>query len=77
MEVELFHYADKAKYWNNMDEGYGLLCLFISKDLLFHITGLKNLKEIWDQLFTPMGGLLILVSLLYARFELLLMHSNP
>ena len=27
--------------------------------------------------FAPMGDLLFFVSLLYARFELLLMHSNP
>ena len=35
-----------------MDEAYGFLCLSISRDLLFHITGLKTPKEIWDQLAT-------------------------
>ena len=50
MEVEPVYYVDKAKYWNKMDEAYGFLCLSISKYILFHITGLKTPKEIWDQL---------------------------
>ena len=50
MEVELIHSVDKEKYRNNLDEDFGFLCLSISKDLLFHITGLKTPKEIWDQL---------------------------
>ena len=50
MEVELNHVVDKAKYWNKLDEAYGFICLSISKDLLFHISGLKTPKEIWDQL---------------------------
>ena len=53
MEVESIHYVDKAKYWNNLDEAYGFLCLSISKDLLFHITRLKNTKEIWDNITSP------------------------
>ena len=50
MEVESIHYVDKAKYWNNLDEAFGFLCLSISKDLLFHISGLNTPKEILDQL---------------------------
>ena len=49
MEVESIHYVDKAKYWNKLDEAFGFLCLSISKDLLFHITGLKTPKEVWDK----------------------------
>ena len=33
-----------------MDEAYSFLCLSISRDLIFHITRLKTLKEIWDKL---------------------------
>ena len=33
-----------------MDEAFGFLCLSISKDIHFHVTGLKNPKEIWDKL---------------------------
>ena len=52
MEVQPIHYVYKEKYWNKLDEAYGFLCLSISRDLLFHITGLKTPKEIWDQLAT-------------------------
>ena len=52
IKVEPNHVVDKAKYWNNLDEAYGFLYLSIYRDLLFHITGLKNPKEIWDQLAT-------------------------
>ena len=46
------HVVDKARFWNKMDEAFGFLCLSISKDLLFHLMGLKTLKEIWDQIAT-------------------------
>ena len=36
-----------------MDGAFGFLCLLISKDLHFHVTGLKNPKEIWDKLADP------------------------
>ena len=42
--------VEKIKYWNKLDEAYGFLCLSISKDILFHIMGLKTPKEIWDHL---------------------------
>ena len=42
IKVDLVHYVDKEKYWNRLDEAYGCLCLSISRDLLFHINGLKT-----------------------------------
>ena len=42
----------RTKYWNNIKEAYRFLCLSISKDLLFHLTGLKTAKEIWEQIAT-------------------------
>ena len=51
-EVEPNALIDREKYWNKLDEAYGFLCLSISKYLLFHLTGLKTPKEIWDQLAT-------------------------
>ena len=52
MEVEKdpTHYVDKEKYWNRIDEARGCLCLSISRDLVFHINGLKTPKEVWDKL---------------------------
>ena len=32
------------------DEAYGLLCLNISRDLLFHLDGLKSPNEVWEKL---------------------------
>ena len=34
--------AEKIKWHNRSDEAYGLLCLSISRDLLFHLDGLKS-----------------------------------
>ena len=36
--------TDKARF--------RFLCLFVSRDLLFHLLGLKTLKEIWDNFET-------------------------
>ena len=49
------HVIDKARFLNKKDESFGLLCLSISKDLLFHLSGLKTPKEIWDKLDTLYG----------------------
>ena len=44
MEIEIEPNAavKKIKWHNKRDEDYGLLCLSISRDLLFHIDGLKS-----------------------------------
>ena len=34
--------AEEIKWHNRRDEAYGLLCLSISRDLLFHIDGLTS-----------------------------------
>ena len=47
--------VEKSKYWNNIDEAYGFLCLSISKDLLFHLSRLKTPKEVWEQLVKLFG----------------------
>ena len=39
----------------NKDEAFGFLCLSISKDLLFHLSGLKTPKDIWDHLSSMYG----------------------
>ena len=47
--------TDKAIFLNKKDEAFEFLCLSISQDLLFHLLGLKNPKEIWDRLETLYG----------------------
>ena len=42
--------AEKIKWHNMRYEAYGLLCLSISRDLLFHLDGLTSPNEVWDNL---------------------------
>ena len=42
--------AEKIKWHNRRDEAYGLLCLSISRDLLFHLDGLTSPNEVWEKL---------------------------
>ena len=42
--------AEKIKWHNKRDEAYGLLCLSLSRDLLFHLDGLTSPNEVWEKL---------------------------
>ena len=42
--------SEKIKWKNRMDEAYGLLCLSISRDLLFHPDALTSPNEVWEKL---------------------------
>ena len=44
----------KSRFLKKKDEAFGFLCLSFSRDLLFHLSGLKNPKEIWDKLESKM-----------------------
>ena len=50
MEIESEPNAatEEIKWHNRRDEAYGLLCLSISRDLLFHIDGLTSPNEVWE-----------------------------
>ena len=48
-EEELASMIDEARFLNKKDEAFRFLCLSISRDLLFHLAGLKTPKEIWDK----------------------------
>ena len=52
METEVDPNAATRKIkWHNMrDEAYGLLCLRISRDLLFHLDGLTSPNEVWEKI---------------------------
>ena len=45
-EVEPNSVVEKAKYFNKLDEAYGLRCLIISRELLFHLNSLESPKEV-------------------------------
>ena len=42
--------AEEIKWHNRRDEAYGILCLSISRDLLFQIDGLTSPNEVWENL---------------------------
>ena len=48
-------FAEKFKWHNRRDRAYGLLCLSISRGLLFHLDGLSSPDEVWEKLETPFG----------------------
>ena len=54
-EEEPAFVTDKAIFLNKKDEAFRFLWLSISQDLLFHLSGLKTPKEIWDKLETLYG----------------------
>ena len=54
-EADLNAAIEKIKWHNRMDEAYGLLCLSISRDLLFHVDGLTSPNELWEKLVDIFG----------------------
>ena len=52
METEIDPNAsiEKTKWHNRSNEAYGLLCLSISRDLLFHLDSLTSPNEVWEKL---------------------------
>ena len=55
IEVDPNVAIDKIKWHNRRDEAYGLLCLSISRDLLFHLDGLTSPNEVWEKLVDIFG----------------------
>ena len=43
-EEEPASMTKKARFLNNKDEAFGFLCLSVSQDLIFHLSGLKTTK---------------------------------
>ena len=50
IEVEPNVATNKIKCHNRRNEAYGLLCLSISSDLLFHLDSLTSPNEVWNNL---------------------------
>ena len=47
--------AKKIKWHNRRDEAYGLLCMSLSRDLLFHLDGLASPNEVWEKIADIFG----------------------
>ena len=54
-EVEPNSVVEKSKFFNRLDEAFGMLCLNISRDLLFHVDSLTTLNEVWMNLEALFG----------------------
>ena len=54
METEAYPNVaiENIKWHNRRDEVYGLLCLNIFRDLLFHLDGLTSPNEVWKKIQT-------------------------
>ena len=46
-ETETQQYVEKNKFLNQLDEFFDFMCTHISRDHLFHLEGLRTLKEAW------------------------------
>ena len=49
-EVETLQHIENLKYLNKLDEATGFMCIHISRQLLFHLEGLRTPKEVWEKL---------------------------
>ena len=54
-EAEPHHPVEKNKFLNRLDEAFGFLCTHISRDLFFHLEGLRTPKESWEKLEVLIG----------------------
>ena len=54
-ETEPQQYVEKKKNLNRLDEAFSFMCTHISWDLLFHLEGLRTLKEYWDKIESLFG----------------------
>ena len=55
-KVEPNAVAEKIKWHNRRDEAYGILCLSISRDLLFHLDSLTSHNEFWENIEEIFGN---------------------
>ena len=49
-EVEPHHLVERNNFLNHCDEAFGYLCTHISRDILFHLEGLRTPRESWEKL---------------------------
>ena len=54
-EVEPNSVVEKSKYFNRLDEAFGLMYLSISREILIHVDSLKTPNEVWQKLKFPFG----------------------
>jgi hypothetical protein len=45
-EVEPTNVVEKEKYFNRMDEAFGMICLSISREFMFHVNTASSPNEV-------------------------------
>ena len=48
--LEPQQYIKKLKHLDRLDEAFGYMCIHFFRELVFHLDGLKTLKEVWDKI---------------------------
>ena len=67
----------KIKWHNRRDEAYGLLCLSISRDLVFHLDGLKDEMrghQIKNELISLSPNIFESLQLYFSKFNALVLQ---
>ena len=54
-EIEPQQTLENLKYLNELDEELGFMCIYISRELLFHLDGMETPKEAWGNLESLFG----------------------
>ena len=54
-EVEPNSVVEKSKYFNRLDEAFGMLCLSILRELMFHVENIATPNEVWLRLESLFG----------------------
>ena len=49
-DPEPLYLVERNKFLNRCDEAFRYLCTYISRDLFFHIEGLRTPRESWEKL---------------------------
>ena len=53
--IEPQQYIKKSKHLDRLDEAFGYICIHISRDLLFHLEGIRTMEKVWDKLESLFG----------------------
>ena len=49
-ETEPQQYVENNKFLDCLDEAFDFMCTHISRDILFHLGGLRNPNEAWENI---------------------------
>ena len=55
-EAEPNSAVEKSKYFNRLDEAFGMLCLRILRDLIFHLDSMTTPNKVWLNIESLFGN---------------------